>query len=210
MNKIIKIFSSLICLMLLSSASFSQSNDFQWNKLIKQHNDIEIINDYYVDKFSAVPLIFIDSIAIIEPIKTDTKNLANGKIKEIFQKIKYPEIAKRAGLEGSVVLSAIIDTAGNIKNIEVELSDAEMFNKSAIDALKSTKFIPIIENSRPIEVRIGIAFSFVMKKKKNFQIDTIIVHVSPCFGKCPSYTIILNKNGEVTYDGQYYVDKIGK
>jgi len=212
MNKIL--LSSLSLIIFLYNTSLSQSDSIQWNKLIKQHKNVEIIYDDYIDKFwtslSSSPQIFVDTIIALEPNELNTLPSPIEGIEKFVASINFPEIAKRAGLEGNVVINTTIDIIGNPKDVEVKLSDAEIFSYSVIEAVKKTKFIPAIQNGKPIEAQIAIAFSFVLYRKKNVQIDTIIVDKSACLGTCPSYIITLSKNGEVTYDGRYYVDKIGK
>lgn len=198
----------------LYNTSLSQSDPVQWNKLFKHHDNIEIIYDDYLDKFwisqYSSPLIIVDTVIVLEPKELSTVPSPIEGLEKLSTSVKYPEIARLAGFEGKVILIANIDTLGNPVKIEVKLSDAEIFNNAVTETIKGTKFIPAYKNGKSIEAKIAIAFSFVLKQKKNIQIDTIIVDKSVCLGNCPSYTITLCKNGEVIYDGRYYVDKLGK
>lgn len=209
-----KILLSLSLVIILYSTSFSQQDSVQWDKLIKKHKNVEVIYDKYIDKFwtyvSTSPQIFLDTIAVLQPKVVDVLPSPIEGTEKFIDSIVYPEIAKRAAIEGTVVLSASIDTTGNLKNIKIRLSDPGLFQYQIVDLLNKTKFIPAIQNGKPVEVQIAIAFSFVLYKKKNVQIDTVIFYKSSCDGQCPAYEITLNRNGEVIYEGRYYVDKIGK
>lgn len=55
---------------------------------------------------------------------------------------KYPEEARRTGIEGKVLVLLYIDELGNVKKVEVQKSPSEILSKSAIEAVSSTRFKP--------------------------------------------------------------------
>ena len=63
----------------------------------------------------------------------------------------YPEDARREGLEGTVVLRILIDTAGEVDEVEV-MSGEEPFLGPAIAAVKSWSYEPAIVEGRPTAV----------------------------------------------------------
>jgi len=86
------------------------------------------------------------------------------RIKERVDPV-YPENAKKAGMEGTVLFHAIIGVDGSVK--ELELEDGEpAFAKAAEDAVMKWKYEPTMyyENtegrSRPAEVDTAIAVQF--------------------------------------------------
>lgn len=76
----------------------------------------------------------------------------------------YPEIAKRAGVEGKVYVKALVDREGKVKKAVIFKSDAEVFNQSALDATYQWIFTPAIMNNGPVPVWVVVPFNFQLKK----------------------------------------------
>lgn len=76
--------------------------------------------------------------------------------------LEYPELARKAGMEGLVVINAVIDENGKILSAEVAkgLGDKAGFEKAAIKAIKSVKWKPAYQRDRPIKVRFAIPVRF--------------------------------------------------
>ncbi len=72
----------------------------------------------------------------------------------------YPEIARRAGVEGTVWVKIWVDKEGKPKKAEILKSDAELFNQPAIDAAMQWVFTPAIMNNGPVAVWVSIPFRF--------------------------------------------------
>ncbi|NPB03235.1 MAG: energy transducer TonB [Thermotogae bacterium] len=87
-------------------------------------------------------------------------------------KPKYPKEALDRGLEGKVLIEAIIDTLGNIAIACIKYSSNEIFNEPALEAMYKTKFKPAIGwNGRPIEARIIMPFIFKLPVKEERDED---------------------------------------
>jgi protein TonB len=71
----------------------------------------------------------------------------------------YPPIAKAAHVSGAVVLHAIIDKNGSIKDLQV-ISGPEMLRASALDAVRNWKYRPYVLNGEPTEVETTITVNF--------------------------------------------------
>lgn len=74
----------------------------------------------------------------------------------------YPEIARRAGLEGTVWVRLWVTKEGKPKKAEVLKSDSDIFNQAAMDAAMKWVFTPAVMNSGPVSVWISIPFKFKM------------------------------------------------
>ncbi len=74
----------------------------------------------------------------------------------------YPDLAKKAGLEGKVIVKGLIDETGVVKKVVV-LSGDEMFKDAAVQALYATKFKPAINGNRAVKVWITYPFIFRLK-----------------------------------------------
>ncbi|PYV45050.1 MAG: hypothetical protein DMG06_03945 [Acidobacteria bacterium] len=73
----------------------------------------------------------------------------------------YPELARQAGIEGTVLLEAIIGKEGNVVNLRVlnTLVNPELV-KAAVTAVKQWLYEPTLLNGEPIEVVTTIRVNF--------------------------------------------------
>lgn len=60
---------------------------------------------------------------------------------------------------GSVVIDAVIDTAGNVTSPTV-LSGPPSLRRPALEALKNYKYVPAVENGQPIAAHVSIKIQF--------------------------------------------------
>jgi protein TonB len=82
---------------------------------------------------------------------------------QIMNKLEYPELAKKAGLEGKVVLRVLVRRNGSVKRYLVEKTDSEIFNKSAGDAVMKTQFLPALQNGKPVACWLSVPISFKLR-----------------------------------------------
>jgi TonB family protein len=71
----------------------------------------------------------------------------------------YPEEAKAAGVQGAVVLKALIGKTGDVENLQV-ISGPHELMASAIDAVRQWKYKPYLLNGEPIEVETTITVNY--------------------------------------------------
>ena len=76
----------------------------------------------------------------------------------------YPEIARRAGVEGTVWVKIWVDKEGKAKKADVIKSDAELFNEPAKNAAMQWLFTPAIMNNGPVAVWVSIPFKFKLNQ----------------------------------------------
>ena len=74
---------------------------------------------------------------------------------------KYPPDAKRAHVEGTVVLVATISTSGKVEDLCVS-QGPEMLRQAAFDAVKTWKYKPVERNGQPVEVKTQINVVFTL------------------------------------------------
>ena len=97
------------------------------------------------------PVYFIAVEEMPEPI---------GGIGEIQSKIIYPEIAKRAGLEGKVLVTAFVDESGNVIKAEVIKGIGLGCDEAAVNAVLQTKFKPGKQRGKSVKVKVTIPITF--------------------------------------------------
>lgn len=79
-------------------------------------------------------------------------------------KPEYPEIARRAGVEGTVWVKILVDKEGKAKKAVVIKSDAEIFNETAIKAALQWVFTPAMMNNGPVAVWAAVPFRFNLQR----------------------------------------------
>lgn len=75
---------------------------------------------------------------------------------------KYPSDAKRAHVEGRVVLIATISVSGNVEYLCVS-QGPEMLRQAAFDAVKTWKYRPFEVNGQPVEVKTLMNVDFTLQ-----------------------------------------------
>jgi protein TonB len=78
---------------------------------------------------------------------------------------KYPELAQRANIQGTVWVKALVDKEGKVRDvIIVKPSGANAgFEEAAIEAAKETVWKPAISNGQPIAVWVTYKVEFKLK-----------------------------------------------
>ena len=75
-------------------------------------------------------------------------------------KPRYPELARKAEVEGVVVVMVTIDEAGRVINVWIAESSAEVLNESAIEAAYKFRFTPAKQRDVAVKATISIPFRF--------------------------------------------------
>ncbi|HOJ19380.1 MAG: energy transducer TonB [Ignavibacteriales bacterium] len=83
-----------------------------------------------------------------------------GGIASIQSKIVYPEIAKRAGVEGKVYVLAFVDENGNVTKADISKGIGAGCDEAARDAVLKTKFKPGKQRGKPVKVQVHIPVVF--------------------------------------------------
>lgn len=86
-----------------------------------------------------------------------------GGIKAIQEKIVYPEIAKRAGVEGKVYILAFVDESGTVTKAQVLKGIGAGCDEAALDAVLKTKFKPGKQRGKPVKVQVSIPVIFKLQ-----------------------------------------------
>src|SRR5690348_15149670 len=73
----------------------------------------------------------------------------------------YPVEAKLAGVQGTVILHAIIGKDGNIETVEL-VSGPPLLAQSAMDAVRQWRYKPLLINGRPVEVDTQISVAYTL------------------------------------------------
>jgi len=72
---------------------------------------------------------------------------------------RYPENAQRAGVQGMVVLDAVVSEAGAVTQVKAT-SGPDSLAEAAIDAVRWWRYDPYVVNGQPVAVQTTIAVNF--------------------------------------------------
>jgi TonB family protein len=86
-----------------------------------------------------------------------------GGMAAIQKNIHYPELAKRAGIEGTVYIRTDIDQYGNVTNTNILEGIGSGCDEAAINAVKQVKFKPAVRDSMPVKYYITIPIKFTLQ-----------------------------------------------
>lgn len=73
----------------------------------------------------------------------------------------YPELARRAGVQGRVVLECTIDTSGRVTDLRV-VSGHPLLNEAALDAVRQWVYTPSRLNGQPVRVIMTVTVRFTL------------------------------------------------
>jgi protein TonB len=83
-----------------------------------------------------------------------------GGIGELQKMIEYPEIAKRAGIQGMVVVQFVVDENGHVVDPVVVKSVGGGCDEEALRVVKLAKFKPGKQRGKAVKVRFSIPIRF--------------------------------------------------
>lgn len=102
----------------------------------------------------AEPVFFVAVEQMPEPI---------GGIGAIQKKIVYPEIAKRAGVQGRVFVKAYVDEAGRVTKVELIRGIGAGCDEAAMNAVSSVMFSPGKQRGKPVKVQVTVPVLFKLQ-----------------------------------------------
>ena len=75
---------------------------------------------------------------------------------------QYPHELRRASVDGSVVVSCVVNQEGRVRSVEVEESTHNAFSTAALKAVRRWKFAPRTSGGRPVSFRMSIPVVFAL------------------------------------------------
>lgn len=77
---------------------------------------------------------------------------------------RYTEPARKAGIQGAVVLEAIIDQQGNVDNVRVLRGLPMGLDREAVAAVQQWKFTPAMMANKPVRVYFMLTVHFTIQR----------------------------------------------
>ncbi len=81
---------------------------------------------------------------------------------------KYPEMARKAGIEGNVWVKVLVDKTGNVRDAVIvkESGASAGFEEAALEAAKQGKWKPAMQNKQPVAVWVSYEVKFQLGKSR--------------------------------------------
>ena len=118
---------------------------------------------------SLLTLIFIATSATAQgngsslPLVQEMPELIGG-IDALLAEVRYPEIARKANVEGRVIVQFIVDKNGEVREPSILRGIGESCDQEAIRVItEHAKFIPGRHDGRPVSVRMSIPIVFRLR-----------------------------------------------
>ncbi len=83
-----------------------------------------------------------------------------GGLEAIQKQIRYPEIAKKAGVQGRVIIQFIVDETGRVTDPRVVRGIGSGADEEAIRAVQAAKFLPGRQRGRAVKVQMTMPVTF--------------------------------------------------
>jgi protein TonB len=75
---------------------------------------------------------------------------------------QYPEIARAARVEGTIIMEAVLDTSGRVTQLRL-LRSVPMLDQAALDAVRQWRYTPSLYGGRPVSVLMTITVRFTLQ-----------------------------------------------
>ncbi len=79
-------------------------------------------------------------------------------------RIAYPPEAKKAGIEGAVLMDLLIDAEGTVRQVTLISGPGSGLDEAAVEAAKKFKFRPGKVKEQAVAVKIRYAYRFVLER----------------------------------------------
>lgn len=112
----------------------------------------------------------IESLIPTKPIGPDIEIVPFYKLEVKPQLVNspaldYPELARRAGIEGSVVVKMLVDVDGSVsETIVLKSSGNSLLDNAALVTARACRFTPARQRDRTVRVWISRKFDFRLKE----------------------------------------------
>ncbi|WP_412062048.1 TonB family protein [Rubrivirga sp. IMCC45206] len=100
---------------------------------------------------AAAPEVF--EVAEVQPVLI-------GGLEGLQARVTYPDLAKRAGIQGQVVVQFIVTPEGTVRDAQAIRSPHEMLGRAALEAVRELRFEPGRQRGQAVAVRFAVPVTF--------------------------------------------------
>jgi len=77
----------------------------------------------------------------------------------------YPPTAVSARLQGIVILEAVVDEEGTVKDVKVLRSVNPLLDREALAAVRQWRYSPVVLNGTPVPFVLSVSLSFSLQNR---------------------------------------------
>ena len=77
---------------------------------------------------------------------------------------RYTEVAKRAGVQGNVIVEAVIDEKGRVTDVHILRGLPLGLDRNAVEAIQQWRFKPARRGGKPVKVYFTLTATFRIKR----------------------------------------------
>jgi protein TonB len=143
-------------------------------EIVEDEKEIEeelVIEDLEVDEDTEIEFIEeVEEEVVEEPIFTIVEDMPSfpggdaALMKYLGQNIKYPSIAKDAGIQGTVYVTFVVDEKGEVNDVKVLRSIGGGCDEEAIRVVESMpKWKPGKQRGKPVKVQYNLPIRFTLR-----------------------------------------------
>jgi protein TonB len=109
-----------------------------------------------------------DSVVIAPPSADDTPGINDyvyvEELPEAITKVSpdYPDIARQSGMEGTVMVKALVGKDGKIRDVVV-VKSIPVLDDAAVRAVRQWVFKPALSNNKPVAVWVAVPVRFTLR-----------------------------------------------
>ncbi len=98
-------------------------------------------------------------------VEYDTPPKPIGGMSALYKNLVYPSIARKAGIEGLVIVTVLVNEQGTVERASVLKGTGSKvgFEDAAVAAVQDVKWSPAMQRDRPVKVEINIPIRFKLK-----------------------------------------------
>ncbi len=130
-------------------------------KVIEAAPDDEVADDVDIaDTLMDLDTAISSSMGFIAPADDGFVASSTNPIITKWAKPKYPEVARMAQVEGTVIVKVLVGPDGSVLQAQIIQSVHSLLNKAAIEAAYKCKFIPGKQRNIPVKAWMALPFNF--------------------------------------------------
>lgn len=86
-----------------------------------------------------------------------------GGMAAIYEQLTYPEIARRGGIEGRVIVQFVVEADGSVSNVNVVRSAGTELDNEAVRVIQNLSFKPGVQRGQNVAVQMTIPIVFKLQ-----------------------------------------------
>lgn len=89
-----------------------------------------------------------------------------GGTARLHELVVYPELARKAGMEGLVVVKVVVEPDGSVSAPQVIRSAGDLLDGAAVDAVMKLRFKPGKQRGQPVRVSFAVPVRFRLREAR--------------------------------------------